>query len=100
MVSQVRPHVLTAAQEQALKPGDSFKECATDCPEMIVVPAGSFVMGGSITHESPQHTVTIAKPFAASKYQVTFADWDASSPAAAAMAISRMTKAGGAGSSR
>jgi len=77
MVSQVRPHVLTAAQEQALKPGDSFKECATDCPEMIVVPAGSFVMGGSITHESPQHTVTIAKPFAASKYQVTFADWDA-----------------------
>ena len=36
---------LSAAQEQALKPGDSFKECAQDCPEMIVVPAGSFTMG-------------------------------------------------------
>jgi len=30
---------LTAAEERALKPGDSFKE-GPDCPEMIVVPAG------------------------------------------------------------
>jgi formylglycine-generating enzyme required for sulfatase activity len=77
MVSQVRPHVLTAAQEQALKPGDSFKECAADCPEMIVVPAGSFTMGGPTTAEQPQHTVTFSKPFAVSKYELTFADWDA-----------------------
>ena len=35
---------LSAAQERALKPGDSFKECR-DCPEMIVVPAGRFMMG-------------------------------------------------------
>jgi DNA repair exonuclease SbcCD ATPase subunit len=35
---------LTAAQERALKAGDSFKE-DTDCPEMIVVPAGRFLMG-------------------------------------------------------
>ncbi len=32
--------LLTAQAEQALKPGDTFKECAT-CPEMVVVPAGS-----------------------------------------------------------
>jgi hypothetical protein len=83
MVSQVRPHVLTAAAEQALKPGDSFRECATDCPEMIVVSAGSFTMGsgpiekGSQINEAPQHPVTIAKGFAVSKYELTFADWDA-----------------------
>ncbi len=35
---------LAAAQERALKPKDDFKECA-DCPEMVVVPAGSFTMG-------------------------------------------------------
>jgi len=80
MVSQVRPHVLTAAQEQTLEPGDSFKECATDCPEMIVVPAGSFTMGSPWTEATgvgPQHMVTFSKPFAVSKYELTFADWDA-----------------------
>lgn len=83
MRSQVRPHVLSAAVEHALKAGDSFKECATDCPEMIVVPAGSFMMGSPATEkghsvaEEPQHTVTIAERFAVSKFELTFADWDA-----------------------
>src|SRR5262249_23747523 len=39
MLRQVQPYVLTAAAERALKPGDSFRECAKDCPEMVVVPA-------------------------------------------------------------
>jgi hypothetical protein len=42
MLTQVRPYVLTTAAERELKPGDFFKECARDCPEMIVVPAGEF----------------------------------------------------------
>ena len=52
------------------------------CPEMIVVPAGSFTMGspstekGRFDNEGPQHNVTIAKPFAVSKFQVTFDEWD------------------------
>jgi len=75
--AHVRGHVLTVAQEQALKPGDPFKECATDCPEMIVVPAGSFTMGGPTQAEQPPHAVTFSKPFAVSKYELTFADWDA-----------------------
>jgi formylglycine-generating enzyme required for sulfatase activity len=29
------------------------------------------------TTEAPQHPVTIAKGFAVSKYELTFADWDA-----------------------
>src|SRR5262245_58317178 len=35
---------LSDLAEQALKPGDRFKECAA-CPEMTVIPAGSFMMG-------------------------------------------------------
>ena len=35
---------LSTAEECALKPKDVFKECDT-CPEMVVVPAGSFMMG-------------------------------------------------------
>jgi hypothetical protein len=73
-------HVLTAAQEKALKPGDPpFKEC-THCPEMVVIPAGSFTMGSPEERddsEQPQHNVTIAKRFAVSKFEVTFAEWDA-----------------------
>jgi formylglycine-generating enzyme required for sulfatase activity len=73
---------LKTAQERALKPKDPFKEC-TDCPEMIVVPAGGFMMGSSETekgrraNEGPQHNVTVAKPFAVAKYELTFAEWDA-----------------------
>jgi formylglycine-generating enzyme required for sulfatase activity len=83
MLKSVRPYVLTAAAERALKPNDTFRECAKDCPEMIVVPAGAFTMGSPVTergrdnNEDPQHKVTIAKPLAMSKYDVTFADWDA-----------------------
>ena len=82
MQAQIRPYVLTAPKEQALKSGDSFKECAADCPEMIVVPAGSFMMGSATTEkdhrssEEPQHQVKIARPFAVSKYELTFAEWD------------------------
>lgn len=81
--SQVRPYVLTAAAEQGLTPGSSFRECARTCPEMTVIPAGSFKMGspasepGRDDNEGPQHQVTIARPFAVSKYELTFEDWDA-----------------------
>jgi formylglycine-generating enzyme required for sulfatase activity len=61
-----RPHVLDAAAERALKPGDSFKECAEDCPEMVVIPAGEFTMGvagerarAATTSEEPQHRVRV-----------------------------------------
>jgi len=82
-VANFDPHVFKPEAERALKPQASFRECAKDCPEMIVVPAGTFTMGsppteqGRFDHEGPQHTVTIAKPFAVSKFDVTFADWDA-----------------------
>ena len=34
--------------------------------------------------ESPQHTVAIARPFAVSKFEVTFDEWDACAPMAIA----------------
>src|SRR5262245_6451084 len=67
---------LTAAQESALKPGDSFRECS-DCPEMVVLPSGSFMMGspageaGRLVSEGPQRLVSIARPFAVGKFEVT-----------------------------
>ena len=79
---------LSPESERALQPKDSFAECA-QCPEMVVVPAGSFLMGsppkekdlydeeGQKAMSVPQHQVTIAKPFAVGKFEVTFDDWDA-----------------------
>jgi formylglycine-generating enzyme required for sulfatase activity len=83
MLSQFRPSVLSVQAERALKQGETFRECAKDCPEMIVVPAGSFMMGspdterGRNSREEPLHRVTIANPLAISKYEVRFAAWDA-----------------------
>jgi formylglycine-generating enzyme required for sulfatase activity/class 3 adenylate cyclase len=82
-VANFDPYVLKPAAERALKPLTSFRECAKACPEMIVIPAGEFTMGSPATEEGrhadegPQHMVTIARPFAVSKFDVRFADWDA-----------------------
>ena len=67
-----------------MKPGTSFRDCPK-CPEMIVVPAGSFMMGASggeaegmtggarhhVKWERPRHTVTIDRPFALGTFKVT-----------------------------
>ncbi len=85
--ANVRPHVLSLAEEQALKPKQTFRECASEqgkdyCPEMVVVPAGSFMMGspptekGRYPSEDPRHIVTIGKPFAVAKFALTFDEWD------------------------
>jgi formylglycine-generating enzyme required for sulfatase activity len=81
-VANIAPYVLTAEAERALRPRQSFRECAKDCPEMIVVRAGEFVMGsprnekGHSRTEEPQHKVIFAKPFAVSKFELTFDEWD------------------------
>jgi formylglycine-generating enzyme required for sulfatase activity len=66
-----------ARAEDARKPGDTFRDCA-DCGEMVVIPPGEFDMGGKDSAaESPAHRVTIAKPFAIGRREVSFAEWDA-----------------------
>ncbi len=82
-VAVAEPSPITA------KPGSEFSDCANNCPAMIVVPAGTFMMGspenepGRYTNDGPQYEVTIAHPFAVSKYEVTFAEWDACAAAGA-----------------
>jgi len=66
------------------KPGSGigFKDCDL-CPEMVIVPAGSFTMGSPDLEpersldEGPLHRVTIPKAFAVSRSSVTFAEWEA-----------------------
>ena len=60
-------------------PGETFRDCP-NCPEMVVIPAGQFLMGdmdgGGQPRERPVHEVRIAKPFAMGRYEVTFAEYD------------------------
>ena len=86
------------ADMQAVGSGQSFRDCS-DCPEMVVVPAGSFIMGSSdadtardmesvpseersfarisMAQEHPDHPVTTSKAFALGKYPVTRAQFAA-----------------------
>lgn len=65
----------------AQAPGTTFRDCA-DCPEMVVVPAGDFLMGAwdddgiPETWEQPVHRVVIGRPFAVGRFEITFAEWD------------------------
>ena len=76
------PQPLSRNENAALRPMDNFKECES-CPEMIVVPAGQFIMGasetesGSTPDERPQHLVSFTKSFSVSRFAVTFDEWDA-----------------------
>ena len=62
--------------------GHRFRDCP-ECPEMVVVPTGSYQMGiqkrrkwrsnepGQKQNESPGHRVTLPQPFAVGVYEVT-----------------------------
>jgi formylglycine-generating enzyme required for sulfatase activity len=56
----------------------AFKDCA-GCPQMVVIPAGEFTMGSPPAEQQAeaQHRVTIAAPFAVSKFEITFEEWAA-----------------------
>ncbi|HJU32888.1 MAG TPA: formylglycine-generating enzyme family protein [Hyphomicrobiaceae bacterium] len=77
--AQRRPEAREAASQSRV-----LRDCPV-CPEMVIVPAGEFLMGspdsekGRGKDEGPQHKVTFAQPFALGKFEVTFAQWDACS---------------------
>jgi formylglycine-generating enzyme required for sulfatase activity len=89
MASPAPPQV--ASSPPSRRAGEVFKDCA-DCPELVVIPAGSFTMGSGaseqalakaagandeqIGRESPQHTVNV-KSFGAGRYAVTRRDFGA-----------------------
>ena len=65
-----------AGVQQCLATGFFFADC-DKCPEVVVIPAGSFMMGspdsekGREANEGPQHEVTIGKSLAFGKHEVT-----------------------------
>lgn len=67
---------MLAPPASALSPGEAFRDCP-ECGEMVVIPEGEFDMGSAASPvEKPAHKVTIAKPFAIGRREVSFAEWD------------------------
>jgi formylglycine-generating enzyme required for sulfatase activity len=55
----------------------SFKDCS-ECPEMVIIHKGKFIMGCSENdNQNPEHIVEIGYDFAAGKYEITNAEWNA-----------------------
>jgi formylglycine-generating enzyme required for sulfatase activity len=73
--------ILAAGAALAAPLDREFRECA-DCPEMVAIPAGSFLMGsppqeaGRFDVEGPQHVVVV-RAFALGKYNVTIEEFAA-----------------------
>jgi len=55
-----------------------LQDCDT-CPELAIIPPGTFTMGNDGPHkfERPAHTVTIQKAFAMGMFETTFDEWQA-----------------------
>lgn len=66
------------AEKPAAAAAGETKDCNT-CPVLVSVQRGTFTMGSNSgdPSEKPAHQVTIAKPFAIGKYEVTVEQWDA-----------------------
>ena len=68
------------APRAVARPGTVFQDCP-DCPRMVVVPAGEFVMGSPLAEagrgvdEGPQRTVSIAQSFALGRSEITVAEF-------------------------
>jgi formylglycine-generating enzyme required for sulfatase activity len=70
-----------AEAKQAATPTTNKTEGIRDCPacpEMLVLPAGTFTMGEKRgdRSERPVHKVSIKRPFAIGKYEVTIGQWN------------------------
>ena len=71
-----------AEEKRRAEVGRKFRDCPR-CPELVVVPSGSYMMGSPSGEEyrsdseGPVHRVTFERPFAVGVYEVTFGEWDA-----------------------
>ena len=67
--------------QAAMTPGIVFRDDCAGCPEMVVVSAGSVMVGSPVSEEGRDifegtNRVTIESRFAVGVYEVTFAEWD------------------------
>jgi formylglycine-generating enzyme required for sulfatase activity len=74
---------LSWAGEVGVQPGEVFRDrlkSGGKGPEMVIVPAGSFLMGDHEGRydidELPVHNVSIQRPFGMGRYEVTFDEYD------------------------
>ncbi len=77
--TKAEPRASTSAappQSPPGAPGSILRDCP-QCPELVVLPAGTFFMGtsrnelGSGENERPRHEVSMAKPLAIGRFEVT-----------------------------
>lgn len=76
--------VVASDKRSSLQPLSQFRDCE-HCPEMVVIPAGSYVAGytdaeRALTQRAgipPKVKVNISKPFAIGKYELTIAEFRA-----------------------
>jgi formylglycine-generating enzyme required for sulfatase activity len=96
LAAQILP--LRQPGDEQIQPGRVFQDCP-DCPAAVEIPAGYYLMGSTLfergryrhffgrhpvrdqfqflNREGPRRLVHIARPFALSQYEITFAQWDA-----------------------
>ena len=66
-------------QPEPTVPGTTFQDCLR-CPEMVVVPAGTFLMGDGdhrAARVGPSHEVRLGRAFAVGRFEVTYGQWKA-----------------------
>ncbi len=81
VLAQPGPTSGAAVQSEAWMPGETFTQCR-NCPEMIVLPAGTFTMGSPPDDpmrrdNERQQEITFERPFAMSTTPVTWNQWEA-----------------------
>jgi formylglycine-generating enzyme required for sulfatase activity len=90
LITALKAHFAAVDAALAIVPGSgqSFRDRLADgqpfpsCPEMLVVPTGTFTMGSPSNEperedRETQVRVHIERPFAVGKYAVTFDEWEA-----------------------
>jgi formylglycine-generating enzyme required for sulfatase activity len=80
--TKYRPYVVELSTLVAAAPGTTFQDCRNqDCPVMVVLPEGRFLMGSAMGdpemgNEVAQHEVAVSR-LAVSQNEITFANWGA-----------------------
>lgn len=78
ILSFLWPVASASSKSVATTPGTVFRDCV-DCPELIVLPAGSFVLGTAPEHQIPTEVpaelspleIRIPRPFAMGRFEIT-----------------------------